>query len=68
MLIRRNKISKSDKAGIRSIKGYAGMTTRSNRVNHRGFTLIEILVVIVIAGILLPVIVVPFVTGIRRSE
>jgi type II secretory pathway pseudopilin PulG len=35
--------------------------------NNKGFTLIEIIVLIVMAGILLPVIVVPFATGIRGS-
>jgi len=37
-------------------------------LRNKGFTLIEIIVMIVMAGILLPVIVVPFVTGIRGSE
>jgi type II secretory pathway pseudopilin PulG len=32
-----------------------------------GFTLIEIIVLIVMAGILIPAIVVPFATGVRRS-
>jgi type II secretory pathway pseudopilin PulG len=36
-------------------------------VRSKGFTLIEIIVLIVMAGILLPVIVVPFVTGVRGS-
>jgi type II secretory pathway pseudopilin PulG len=36
-------------------------------MGKKGFTLIEIIVMIVMAGILLPVIVVPFVTGIRGS-
>jgi type II secretory pathway pseudopilin PulG len=36
-------------------------------MNNRGFTLIEIIVLIVMAGILLPVIAVPFVTGVRGS-
>ena len=36
-------------------------------MNKKGFTLIEIIVMIVMAGILLPVLVVPFVTGIRGS-
>jgi len=36
-------------------------------MNKKGFTLIEIIVVIVMAGILLPAIVVPFVTGVRGS-
>jgi prepilin-type N-terminal cleavage/methylation domain-containing protein len=36
-------------------------------MNKKGFTLIEIIVTIVMAGILLPLIIVPFVTGIRGS-
>ncbi len=36
-------------------------------LNNRGFTLIEIIILIVMAGILLPAIVVPFATGIRKS-
>jgi type II secretory pathway pseudopilin PulG len=36
-------------------------------MNNRGFTLIEIIVLIVLAGIIIPVIVVPFATGIRGS-
>ena len=35
---------------------------------QRGFTLIEIIILIVMAGILLPAIVVPFVTGVRGSQ
>jgi prepilin-type N-terminal cleavage/methylation domain-containing protein len=34
---------------------------------NRGFTLIEIIILIVIAGIILPVIVVPFVTSVKES-
>ena len=34
---------------------------------NRGFTLIEIIILIVLAGILIPVIVIPFVTGVRGS-
>jgi type II secretory pathway pseudopilin PulG len=37
-------------------------------VRSKGFTLIEIIVLIVLAGIIIPVIVVPFATGIRRSN
>jgi type II secretory pathway pseudopilin PulG len=37
-------------------------------VRNRGFTLIEIIVLIVLAGIIIPVIVVPFATGIRGSK
>jgi type II secretory pathway pseudopilin PulG len=36
-------------------------------MNKKGFTLIEIIVLIVMAGIIIPVIVVPFITGIRGS-
>jgi Tfp pilus assembly protein PilE len=45
-------------------------TTNSelNTVNNKGFTLIEIIVLIVMAGILLPAIIVPFATGIRGSK
>ncbi len=35
--------------------------------NNKGFTLIEIIVLIVMAGILLPAIVVPFATGVKSS-
>ncbi len=37
-------------------------------MNNKGFTLIEIIVLIVLAGIIIPVIVVPFATGIRGSK
>jgi len=36
-------------------------------IGNKGFTLIEIIVLIVMAGILLPAIIVPFATGIRGS-
>ena len=36
-------------------------------MGSRGFTLIEIIILIVMAGILLPVIIVPFVTGVKSS-
>jgi prepilin-type N-terminal cleavage/methylation domain-containing protein len=36
-------------------------------VSNKGFTLIEIIIVIVIAGILLPVLVVPFVSAVKGS-
>jgi type II secretory pathway pseudopilin PulG len=36
-------------------------------MNKKGFTLIEIIVLIVMAGIIIPVIVVPFATGVRGS-
>ncbi|MBM4324103.1 MAG: type II secretion system protein [Deltaproteobacteria bacterium] len=37
-------------------------------IGNRGFTLIEIIILIVMAGILLPVIIVPFATGIKGSQ
>ena len=37
-------------------------------LHTKGFTLIETVILIVVAGILLPVIVVPFVTSVKRSE
>jgi type II secretory pathway pseudopilin PulG len=45
------------------IPASAGMTK-----NEKGFTLIEIIVLIVMAGILLPVIITPFATGIKGSR
>jgi type II secretory pathway pseudopilin PulG len=49
-------------------------TLENKRTNHsglfteeKGFTLIEIIILIVMAGILLPSIIVPFVTGVRGS-
>ncbi len=36
-------------------------------MDKKGFTLIEIIILIVMAGILLPAIIVPFVTGVRGS-
>ena len=36
-------------------------------MNHKGFTLIEIIILIVLAGILLPTIIVPFATVVKGS-
>jgi prepilin-type N-terminal cleavage/methylation domain-containing protein len=36
-------------------------------MSNKGFTLIEIIILIVIAGIILPVIIVPFVTSVKDS-
>ena len=36
-------------------------------MNNRGFTLVEIIILIVMAGILLPTIIVPFVAGVKAS-
>lgn len=37
-------------------------------MGNKGFTLIEIIILIVMAGILLPAIVVPFATGVKQSK
>ena len=37
-------------------------------LNNRGFTLIEIIILIVMAGIILPTIIVPFVAGVKGSR
>jgi type II secretory pathway pseudopilin PulG len=52
------------------IPAFAGMTKKSGMgrmANNEGFTLIEIIILVVLAGIIIPVIVVPFATGIRGS-
>ena len=49
------------------IPAFAGMTKISYKQKNKGFTLIEIIILIVMAGILLPVIIVPFVTGVKSS-
>ena len=51
------------------IPASAGMTKNlmARGMNKKGFTLIEIIILIVMAGILLPVIIVPFVTGVKGS-
>lgn len=46
---------------------FTGMTKTFKKQKSRGFTLIEIIILIVMAGILLPVIIVPFVTGVKSS-
>ena len=46
---------------------YSEFRNPHSAIGNKGFTLIEIIVLIVMAGILLPVIVVPFVTGVRGS-
>ena len=37
------------------------------KMGNRGFTLIEIIILIVLAGILLPAVIVPFATGVKGS-
>jgi len=46
---------------------YSAFRNPHSAIGKRGFTLIEILILIVMAGILLPAIVVPFVTGVKGS-
>jgi len=46
---------------------YSAFRNPHSAIGRRGFTLIEILVLVVLAGIIIPVIVVPFATGIRGS-
>jgi type II secretory pathway pseudopilin PulG len=51
--------------GIKNSK--SEIRNRQSAMGNRGFTLIEIIVLIVMAGILLPAIIVPFATGIKGS-
>jgi type II secretory pathway pseudopilin PulG len=52
-----------------SISGlkYSAFRNPHSAIGNKGFTLSEIIVLIVLAGILLPVIIVPFITGVRGS-
>jgi type II secretory pathway pseudopilin PulG len=49
--------------------GYSELRTNHSEllVRNKGFTLIEIIILVVLAGILIPIIVIPFATGIRGS-
>jgi len=47
---------------------YSAFRIPHSAIGKKGFTLIEIIVLIVIAGIILPTIVIPFATGIRGSK
>ena len=49
------------------IPASAGMTRNSQTMNNKGFTLIEIIILIVMEGILLPTIIVPFVSAVKGS-
>ena len=46
---------------------HSAFRNQQSAMGNRGFTLIEIIVLIVMAGILLPAIIVPFATGIKGS-
>ncbi len=50
-----------------SVPKYSEFLNPHFAIGRMGFTLIEIIVLIVLAGIIIPVIVVPFATGIRGS-
>jgi type II secretory pathway pseudopilin PulG len=47
--------------------GHATRTPSRYSMNNKGFTLIEIIILIVMAGILLPAIIVPFATSVKGS-
>ncbi len=47
---------------------HSALRNPHSEIGKRGFTLIEIIILIVLAGIIIPVIVVPFATGIRGSN
>ena len=49
------------------IPASAGMTRNSQTMNNKGFTLIEVIILIVMAWILLPIIIVPFAAGVKGS-
>jgi type II secretory pathway pseudopilin PulG len=46
---------------------YSEFRNPHSAIGNKGFTLIEIIILIVMAGILLPTIIVPFVTGVKGS-
>ncbi len=50
--------------------GYSELRTLNSElsVRSKGFTLIEIIILVVMAGIIIPVIIIPFATGIRASN
>lgn len=50
------------------MNSYSEFRNPQSAIGSRGFTLIEIIVLIVMAGILLPAIVVPFATGVKQSK
>jgi type II secretory pathway pseudopilin PulG len=50
-----------------SALAYSAFRNPHSAIGNKGFTLIEIIIMIVMAGILLPAIIVPFVTGVRGS-
>jgi type II secretory pathway pseudopilin PulG len=59
--------SNSEIRNLHSALGYSEFRNPHSAIGNRGFTLIEIIVLIVMAGIIIPVIIVPFATGIRGS-
>ncbi len=55
------------KESISGLK-YSAICNPHSAISERGFTLIEITILIVMAGIIIPVIIIPFATGIRASN
>ena len=58
-----NKDSKEKEEMVK----YSAIRNPQSAIGNKGFTLIEIIILIVMAGILLPVIIVPFVAGVKAS-
>ncbi len=70
MVMKKKDLNERTRSFIHCLS-YCGHGTRTRSryfMNRRGFTLIEIIVLIVMAGILISAIVVPFTTGIRTSN
>jgi type II secretory pathway pseudopilin PulG len=51
-----------------AMRKYSAFRNPHSAIGRRGFTLIEIIALIVMAGIIIPAIIVPFATGIRESN
>ena len=60
-------IGRGTKGGRTRIANCGVGDSRIQEMGNKGFTLIEIIILIVMAGILLPAIVAPFVTGVKGS-
>lgn len=64
------KISLKERTRILSagkMNPYSEIRNQQSAIGNRGFTLIEIIILIVMAGILLPAIIVPFVSAVKGS-
>jgi prepilin-type N-terminal cleavage/methylation domain-containing protein len=51
----------------KTMNKYSSLRNPHSAIDRRGFTLIEIIILIVLAGILIPLILIPFVTGVIGS-